>query len=429
MSLIETLLLACSLLLCALCAALEVAVTGSNKLFVELERQRGALWTRVLGNALQHPPQVMAALVVGGSVGLVLFGTVLAHVLADLLPQPGWHPAGRLAVWLVIASVLCVAIAEFLPRALVRISPTLALRALALPLRLVHELFRIPALVVSAIGTWAMRTTGADTERSRVPLGRVDLRDLVQEVGAPDAESGQLDSGVEYFRNTLALSDTKARELMVPRTEIQAVQVDSSIALLRSRFADTGLSKLLVYGRDLDDIIGYVHAYGLFGDPHDIRSMLRPVDRIPGSMSADQVLQRFIRQRTHMAIVLEEGRTAGMVTMEDVVETIVGEIDDEHDAEEMVEERPGENEFVLSGHMPVEHLVEKHRLALPMSDLYDTLAGYILHSTGGTPAQGAVIELPPFRLTIAHVVHGRIDVVRLEVLDPEEGFLPATDEA
>lgn len=425
----QALLIASALLLCAVCAALEVAVTGSNKLFVELERQRGALWTRVLGGALQRPSQLMAVLVVGSTIGLVLFGTVLVHVLTRLLPLPTWPGAGRIVLWAAIAVALFVVAAEFLPRALARISPNLALRVLAVPLRLIHLVFWLPTQVVTAIGTLVLRTTGGRDRQARVPLGRVDLKDLVKEAGENTDQDGTLGSEVEYFRNTLALSDTKARQVMVPRAEIEAVQVDGPISLLQSRFVDTGLSKLLVYRRDIDDIVGYVHGYELFRSPKDIRSVLRPVDRIPGAMPADQVLQRFIRQRTHVAVVLDEhGGTAGMLTMEDVVETIVGEIDDEHDVEEMVEERSGPNEFVLSGRVAIAHLAAVHRLAIPESEQYDTLAGYILHSTGSVPVQGSVIDRPPFRITIAHLVHGRIDLVRLEVMDPERGFLSVEGE-
>ncbi len=424
----QALLIASALVLCALCAALEVAVTGSNKLFVELERQRGALWTRMLGGALQRPSQLMAALVVGNSIGLVLFGTVLTHVLAELLPLPTWPGAGRIVLWLAIAAALFVVIGEFLPRALARISPDLALRVLAVPLRLVHLLFWLPTQVVTAIGKLVLRTTSASDRKAHVPLGRVDLKDLVKEAGDVD-EAGELSSEVEYFRNTLALSETKARQRMVPRAEIEAVQVDTPISLLQSRFVDTGLSKLLVFRRDMDDIIGYVHGYELFSSPKDIRSVLRKVDRIPGTMPADQVLQRFIRQRTHVAVVLDEhGGTAGMLTMEDMMETIVGEIDDEHDVEEMVEERPGPDAFVLSGRVEITHLVNTYRLAIPESDRYDTLAGYILHTTGTVPPQGTVIDRPPFRFTIAHLVHGRIDLVRLDVTDPPHGFLRSEDE-
>lgn len=422
----EAALIIAALLVCALCAGLEVAVGGSNKLFVELERQRGALWTRLLGGSLQRPAQLMGVLLVGNTLALVLFGTLLARsALQGLSLGP---VAWSLLLVVLGCSGLFLVVGEFLPRALARTGPNKTLRALALPLRLLHLLLWFPTLVVTAIGELVLRIAGVRRKQAGVHFGRVDLEDFVKEPEESPVAEEPIEPEVEYFRNTLELSNTQAKELMVPRAEIQAVHVDSTVALLRSRFVDTGLSKLLVHKGDLDDIIGYVHGYELFKHPTTIRSVLRPIGFIPGSMPADQVLQHFTKQRTHVAVVLgEQGATAGMITIEDVVETIVGEIDDEHDAEEAVEERPAPDTFVLSGHVTVEHLVKAHDLAIPESEEYDTLAGFILHRAGRTPGQGAVLELPPFRITIVHLVHGRIDLVRLQVVDPERGFM-ARDE-
>jgi putative hemolysin len=210
---------------------------------------------------------------------------------------------------------------------------------------------------------------------------------------------------------------------MVPRAEIEAVNVDDPVQVLHQRFVETGLSKLLVYKDSIDNIIGYVHGNELFRHPRSIRSVMRAVNFIPGTMPADDLLQVFIKQRTHVAVVVDEfGGTAGMLTMEDVVEAIVGDIDDEHDLPDEVEERLGPNEFLLSARIEVSHLVQTYGLTIPESDEYDTLAGFILHTTGDMPGQGEVLEIPPFRITVAQVAHSRIDIVRLEVLDAEKGF-------
>ena len=201
------------------------------------------------------------------------------------------------------------------------------------------------------------------------------------------------------------------------------MQVDEPVDVLRQRFIESGMSKLLVYKDGIDHIIGYVHGYELFRNPRSIRGVMRPVNFIPGTMPADAVLQMFIKQRTHVAVVVDEfGGTAGMLTMEDVVETIVGDIEDEHDIPEEVEERLGPNEFLFSARTEVAHLIEAHKLAIPESEEYDTLAGYILHTTSDIPDQGEVLELGPFRITIAQVLHGRVDLVRLEVIDAEAGL-------
>ena len=227
------------------------------------------------------------------------------------------------------------------------------------------------------------------------------------------------------FRNTLELSKIKVRDLMVPRAEIEAIQVDEPVQTLQSRLVDNGMSKMLVYKESIDKILAMCMDMNMFRRPKSIQAIVRPVNFIPGTMPADEALQLFIKQRSHVAVVVDEyGGTAGIITMEDVVETIVGDIDDEHDTgSEEVEERLGPNEFLLSARAEVEHLVEKYRLAIPQRDEYDTLAGYILYSTGDLPEQGQVIELSPFRMTIVQVVHSRIDLVRFEVLDPETGFI------
>jgi len=211
----------------------------------------------------------------------------------------------------------------------------------------------------------------------------------------------------------------------VPRAEIVAVDVEEPIGVLRERLIGSGHTKILVYKDSIDNIIGYVHGYEFFRHPKSIRAILRPVNFIPGTMALDEMLQTFIKQRNHVGVVVDEfGGTAGMLTIEDVVETIVGDIEDEHDVPEDVEEKLGPHEFLLSARSEVEHLREMHRLAIPQSEEYDTLAGYILHASGELPEEGQVLELHPFRITVARVAHSRIDLVRLEVMDAEEGYLP-----
>jgi CBS domain containing-hemolysin-like protein len=212
---------------------------------------------------------------------------------------------------------------------------------------------------------------------------------------------------------------------MVPRAEIEAIDVDSTTDELHQLFVSSGMSKLLIYKDSIDNIIGYVHGYELFRHPKSIKAVMRPVNFIPGTMPADEVLQLLIKQRNHVAVVVDEfGGTAGMLTMEDVVETIVGDIEDEHDTPQEVEERLGPDEFLFSARIEVSHLREAHRLAIAESEEYDTLAGWLMHSTGELPEQEQVIDLGPYRITVAQVEHGRIDLLRLQVLDPELGYLP-----
>jgi len=419
----DLLLILIAIAVSALCSGLEIAFVSGNKLYIELERKRGAIWARLVSNMLRRPTRVIGALLVGNHIALVVYGVVMAAVLEPWLLGFGWGSAFVITAQTVLSGLVILVLAEFLPKALFRIDPNGALSVFALPLQFLYVVLWAPMMLITGISEAVIRLFGFPTRPGQLAFGRIDLDEFLKEVSDNQPQESDLDAEVEYFRNTLELSSIKVRELMVPRAEIEAIHVEESVTVLHQRFVDTGLSKLLVYKDSIDNMIGYVHGYELFRHPKSIRAVLRPVNFIPGTMPADEVLQLFIKQRTHMAVVVDEfGGTAGMLTMEDVVETIVGDIEDEHDTPEAVEERLGPNEFLFSARQEVAHVAEAHGLAIPQREEYDTLAGWILHSTGGLPAQGQVIDLPPFRITVAQVVHSRIDLVRLEVLDPDFGF-------
>ncbi|MBX2971535.1 MAG: HlyC/CorC family transporter [Flavobacteriales bacterium] len=420
----DLILLLAAIAVSALCSGLEIAFVSSNKLYIELERNRGAIWARLVSGLLKRPARVIGALLVGNNLALVLYGLLMAKLLQPWLAGLGYGAVFVLAMQTVLSTLLILVVGEFLPKTVFRIDPNTSLSVFALPLRILFIVLWLPMMVMTGLSELILRLLGVRSRPGSMAFGRVDLDEFLKDVTANQANDADMDAEVEYFRNTLELSSTKVRDLMVPRAEIEAIEVDGPVSVLQQRFVESGLSKLLVYRKSIDDVIGYVHGYELFKRPRTIRSVMRPVNFIPGTMPADEVLQMFIKQRTHVAVVVDEyGGTAGMLTMEDVVETIVGDIEDEHDVPEEVEERLGPNEFLFSARMEVAHLIGAHRLALPESEAYDTLAGYILHSTGDIPEQGQVIELPPFRFTIAQVIHGRVDLVRLEVTDPQSGFL------
>ncbi len=420
----DLILLVTAVAVSAICSGLEIAFVSSNKLYIELERKRGAIWARLVSGLLKRPARVIGALLVGNNIALVLYGIVMAQLLEPWLLTFGLGNAFVLIAQTTISTLVILVFAEFLPKVLFRIDPNASLGFFAIPLQILFIVLWLPMMVMTSISELILRLFGVAHKPGQVAFGRIDLDDFLKDVGNDQSSSTTMDAEVEYFRNTLELSSTKVRELMIPRAEIEAVEVDEPVEVLRQRFIDSGMSKLLIYKENLDNIIGYVHGYELFRSPRTIRAVMRTVNFIPGTMPADEVLQMFIKQRTHVAVVVDEfGGTAGMLTMEDVVETIVGDIEDEHDTLEEVEERLSANEFVFSARVDVAHLIEAYRLAIPESEEYDTLAGYIMHTTGTIPDQGEVVELPPFRFTIAQVVHGRMDLVRMEVTDPEQGFL------
>ncbi len=419
----DLILLIIAVAVSALCSGLEIAFVSSNKLYIELERNRGAIWARLVSVMLKRPARVIGALLVGNNLALVLYGLLMAKLLQPWLLGFGYGAAFVLVAQTVLSTLLILVVGEFLPKAVFRIDPNTTLSAFALPLQILFVVLWLPMMVMTGLSELILRVFGVQSRPGTIAFGRVDLDEFLKDVTANQANDEGMDAEVEYFRNTLELSNTKVRDLMVPRAEIEAIEVDEPISTLHERFVESGMSKLLVYRKSIDDVIGYVHGYELFKQPRTIRAVMRPVNFMPGTMPADEVLQLFIKQRTHVAVVVDEyGGTAGMLTMEDVVETIVGDIEDEHDTPEEVEERLGPHEFLFSARSEIAHLNETYGLLLPESEEYDTLAGYILHSTGDIPEQGQVIELPPFRLTVAQVIHGRVDLVRLEVVDPAAGM-------
>ncbi len=419
----DALLILISLAVSAMCSGLEIAFVSSNKLYIELQRKQGAIWARIVASLLKRPARVIGALLVGNNIALVVYGIVMARVMEPGLRELWPNEVFVLLAQTLLSTLLILVVSEFLPKALFRLDPNGILSVFALPLQILYVVLWLPMILITGLSEGLLRLFGVRSKPGQVAFGRIDLDEFLKEVSDNSPSSDDLEPEVEYFRNTLELSNTRVRELMIPRAEIEAVDVEESVATLHKRFVETGLSKMLIHKDSVDNVIGYVHSNEMFRRPRSIRSVMRPVSFVPGTMPADQVLQMFTKQRTHVAVVVDEfGGTAGMLTIEDVVETIVGDIEDEHDLGETVEEKLGEHEYLFSGRSEVSHLAEVYGLQLPESEGYDTLAGWIMHSTGGLPEQGEEITIGPFRITVAQVSHGRIDLVRLKVVDPREGL-------
>lgn len=416
-------ILVVALLTSALCSGLEIALVSSNKLYIELQRKQGAIWAKVVASLLKRPARVISALLVGNTIALVAYGIVMAHLLEPSLRALYPHEGFVLMMQTILSTLLILVVSEFLPKALFRLDPNGVLSVFALPLGLFYLVLWMPTVLLTTISEGILRLFGVKPNMGKAGFGRIDLDAFLQEVSEATSPDREVDAEVEYFRNTLELSNTKVRDVMVPRADMEALDVEEPIAELSRRFLATGLTKLLIHKDGIDNIIGYVHSYEMFKRPRSIRSVLRPVNFIPGTMPADEVLKLFTKERTHIAVVVDEfGGTAGMLTIEDVVETIVGDIEDEHDDVDTVEERIGPAEFLFSARLEVGQLAEEYGLNLAESEEYDTLAGYIMHRTGTVPEPGEIVDDGPFRFTVTNVSHGRIDLVNLLVTDVEAGF-------
>ena len=287
-----------------------------------------------------------------------------------------------------------------------------------MPLIVIYVALFIPMIITIGISNLFLKIFRVDTSPNKVAFGRVDLNDFIKEVSDRVENKEEVDHEIQIFRNALDFSKVRARECMVPRTEISAVNIDDNISVLREKFIDSGHTKIMVYRDTIDNLIGFVHSYELFKAPSSIASILLPASIIPESMHADKVLEELIKQNRSVAVVVDEfGGTGGIVTIEDIMEEIFGEIEDEHDVEEMVEEEISPIEFVLSGRLEVDYLNEKYDLNLPESEDYDTLAGYIIQEYENIPELHTQIEIDRFHFTITEVSDKKIDLVRLKVIE------------
>jgi len=419
----DLILILATIFFSALFSGLEIAFVTANRLAIELERKQGTITGRLLGGLMKRPARVIGTLLVGNNIAMVFYGILMAKILEPVLYDTGMGDAFVLLSQTVISTLIILVSAEFLPKALFRIDPNGILKIFAVPLRIFYFLLWLPMMLMISLSELVLRAFGIDLVTEEAAFGRVDLDHFLQQFSSSKDVEEELDSEIEYLKNALELSEEKARDQMVPRAQIQAIGLDEPITELLKLFVETGFSKILVYRENIDDIVGYVHSFDMFRKPRSIRAAMRGISYIPPSMPADEVLRMFGNQRNHVAVVVDEfGGTAGMVTMEDIVESIVGEIEDEHDNEEQIMEKLGEHEYRISASMSVDILNDELGLNIPESDEYESLAGYILDNTEDIPEEGAFLNIGPYSIKVIHLDSSRIDVVELTVQDHEEGL-------
>jgi putative hemolysin len=406
-----------SLAACAFFAGLEMAFISSNKLKIELGNKQGSINSKIISYFTKRPSHFIAAMLVGNCIGLVVCTIFMEHRIHPFIGRFIHVEWANLLITTLISTCIILLAAEFIPKSLFRINPNLALNLFAIPLFLAYWILSPLVYLTMGISGFFLKVVFRVELREDLPtFGRVDLDNLVRESTSRAAEKHELDHEVQIFRNALDFSDVRVRECMVPRTEIVALSVDTPIELLRKRFVETRLSKMLIYEGNIDNLMGYTHSFELFRNPTSIRNILLPVLIIPESMPAKEALTLFIQQHKSVAVVVDEfGVTAGILTMEDVMEEIFGEIEDEHDKEELVSKKISETEFILSGRMEIDLVNSKFGLNIPIGEGYETISGFILHHFQSIPGKGEVIRVGEYVFTILSQTDNRIDMVRLNL--------------
>ena len=410
-----------SLVFSAFFSGLEIAFVSSNKLKIELEKKSGFLPARIISYFVKNESLFISTLLLGNNIALVIYGIMMAMILEPVIGEWISSEPTILLLQTIISTLIILVTAEFLPKTVFRINPNWWLNILAIPVLLIcGPLYLVVYVAISVPTSMLKLLFNIQLKRSEVSFGKVDLDHYLREVTSGVEEDSELEPEIQIFQNALDFSNVKARECMVPRTEIIALEVEDPIEELRERFVETGLSKILIYRDNIDNIIGYTHSSELFKKPEFIKNILLPISIVPETMPANEILELFIKQRRSLAIVVDEyGGTSGMVTVEDIIEEIFGEIEDEHDHEEYHEKQIGDNDFEFSARLEIDYLNEKYKLKLQESEDYETLAGLIIHVHEDIPEVDTRIPLPPYICEILKVEDNRIDLVRLK---SEEGL-------
>ncbi len=396
---------------------------SSNKFLIELESKKDRFPSRLLTKFTANPGHFISTLLVGNNIALVVYGIMMALVLEPLISQY-LHVTNSLAILLLqtlVSTLLILLTAEFLPKTLFRINPNKMLVIFALPVYIVYTLLYPVSVVISKISEFLIsKVAKIEITKEKPDFGKVDLDNYIQEATANHNPQEYVDNEIKIFKNALAFSEIKIRECMVPRTEIIAAEASITVDGLKEMFIDTGLSKILIYRETIDDIIGYVHSFEMFKKPKSVKSVMRPIDNIPESMLAHNLLKLFLQKHRSIAVVVDEfGGTSGIVTIEDVVEEIFGEIHDEHDVEELIEKKISDTEYIFSARLEIDYLNDKYNLGLPVSENFETLGGLIIEEHESIPEKNEEIRIGRFLFTASDVTDSVIEKVVLSITDEE----------
>ena len=415
---ISIIIILTTLVLSAFFSGFEIAYVSSNKVHIEILKKQEGLIANILTRLTHRPSKLLATMLVGNNVALVVYGFEMGRVMTQLLP-----PFFQNVLWHTIISTLIILItAEFMPKVFFQIYANQLLKLFAVPAYFFYLLFYPFSIFIIWISDFVLRVF-FKTKGDYVPLSftKVELVDYISEQMGNAPKKEEVDAEVQMFQNALEFSGVKAREIMIPRTEIVAVDLNETIENLIATFVSSGFSKILIYNENIDDIVGYVHSFDMFKKPKTIKEVLIPVVTIPETIQINEVLNLLMRKRKSMAVVLDEyGGTSGIVTLEDIVEELFGEIEDEHDKDKFIEEKISDDEYLFSARLEVDYINETYHLNLPESEEYETLSGLILLHTEEIPTQGETISLPPFVFSIEACSQTRIETVRIFIKENDE---------
>jgi CBS domain containing-hemolysin-like protein len=408
------------LLLSAFFSGMEIAFVSSNKVYLGIEKMQDGFVAKILTKITQNPSKFIASMLVGNNIALVIYGFTTGDLIIKLLYPEYINDANLpfqvLMIQTLISTAIILVTAEFLPKVFFQIYANTFIKIFAVPAFFFYQLlYYISSFVIWISDFFLRKLFKTEGDEAQLFFSKVELGNFISEQMNSVEDHNSVDSEIQIFQNALEFSGVKARDIMIPRTEISAVEIHDSVKELKSLFIETGFSKILVYQSSLDDIIGYVHSFELFRKPRTIKSVMIPVEFVPETMFIKDVMNLLTKKRKSVAIVLDEyGGTSGMITIEDIVEELFGEIQDEHDSDEtLIEEQLSDKEFRFSTRLDVEYINEVYKLNIPEDDSYSTLGGFIVDHVKEIPQKGEVIEMDNFQFIVEEASNKKIELVKM----------------
>ena len=402
-----------ALVFSAFFSAMEIAFLASNRLKIEVDKSKGTLLSKIQSIFYRNESKIIAFILLGNNVSLVVYGISAAQILDPFLY--GWgitSEVGLLLLQTFLSTILVLIAAEFIPKSLVQYNPNRFLKIGTFPLLILYILLFIPTHIILAISWVVLKAFGYDQKTNQKVFSKVDLEHFVEDISERIDSEEISTEDMNLLKNALDFSNVKARDCMIPRTQIIAVDINDSLQTVMQLFIAKGLSKVIIYRDSIDNIIGYVHSYDLFKSPESIKQILLPIHFVPSVTTGEELLAKFTEQSGNIAIVSDEyGGTAGMVTLEDVIEEIFGEIEDEHDKDDLIEHKISDKHFRFSARVEIDYINEQYSLNIPESEEYETLGGLILFELANLPEKNSKLKIDGFAFVVEEVTDRRIEIV------------------
>lgn len=409
-----TIIIVC-LLLSAFFSGMEIAYVSSNKIYLGVERKQTSFLSRILTKLTEKPARFITSMLVGNSICLVIYGYYMGGVVMGWLAPMQFSLASAILLQIIISAFIILLTAEFIPKVFFQVYANKLIKLFALPAYAFYCVFSWASKFVIHVSDFILikvfRTSG---DKQQGYFSRGELGHYITEQMNGVEEQEEVDSEIQIFQNALEFSDLKARDIMTPRTEIVAVEINDTVQELKDLFVDTGYSKMIVYRESLDNIIGYIHSFELFKKPKTVGQMMIAAEYVPGTIYIKELLNILTKKRKSLAVVIDEyGGTSGIVTIEDIIEELFGEIEDEHDdEEELVEKELGEGVYLFSARLDVEYVNEEYGLEIPESDSYSTLGGFVVYNTKEIPKAGERVKFDHFEILIEMASNKKIELIK-----------------